>query len=171
LSTAEDLGSGAAEVPAAEADPAEFVDRRQRPTPMISRYTFLGGRRRSFRSVDHKTGSYVDLYDPRTAILMLVFFTLTVFDAVATVYYIDHVDGTEFNPIAQWMLDRGRVFFVFAKGVPTMVLLLFVLIHKNFRYGRAAIGVGFGFYFLLTVYHLVLQALAYRFALLGIPVG
>ena len=122
---------------------------------MLSRYTFFGGRRRS-------GGAYVDIYPLRTAIVILVFFALTVFDAVATVYYIDHVRGTEANPIAQWMLDRGRMFFVFAKGVPTMLLLLFVLLHKNFRYGRAALAVGFSFYFLLTGYHVLLQILAYR---------
>jgi hypothetical protein len=101
---------------------------------------------------------------------VLVFFALTVFDAVATVYYIDHVNGSEFNPIAQWMLDRGRVFFVFAKGVPTMLMLLFVMVHKNFRYGRAALAAGFTFYLALACYHLFLQVHALLLALEGAPV-
>jgi hypothetical protein len=79
---------------------------------------------------------------------------------MATVYYIDHAHGSEWNPLARWMLEEGRMFFMLAKGVPTAVLLLFVMIHKNFRYGRAALGIGFGFYFLLGIYHVTLQVMA-----------
>jgi hypothetical protein len=143
-------GSDASEAPG-------FADRRRRPTPMLSRYTFLGGRRRTFQSSNDAEDSYVDLYDARMVTLVLVFFALTVFDAIATVYYIDHVHGSEWNPIADWMLRRGRVFFVLAKGIPTGLMLLFVMIHKNFRYGRIALAIGFGFYFLLGLYHVFLQ--------------
>jgi hypothetical protein len=128
---------------------------------MLSRYTLRGGRRRAFARHGEAEDRYVDLYEAPTAILLLVFFGLTMFDALATVYYIDHVHGTEFNPIAQWMLDRGRLYFVLAKGIPTMLLLLFVMIHKNFRYGRIALGIGFLFYLLLAWYHLFLQISAY----------
>ena len=138
-----------------------FVERRSRPTPMFSRYTFLGGRRRSATEGE----SYVDLYDPATAALALVFFALTVFDAVATVYYIDHAQGTELNPLAQWMLDQGRMVFVFAKGVPTFLMLLFVMVHKNFRFGRMALAIGFSFYLLLAGWHLILQIQALVYVL------
>jgi hypothetical protein len=53
------------------------------------------------------------------------------FDAIATVYHIDHAHGSEWNPIADWMLQRGRIFFVMAKGVPTGLMLLFVMIHRT----------------------------------------
>jgi hypothetical protein len=138
-----------------------FVDRRKRPTPMLSRYTFFGGRRRTFHSANDAEDSYVDLYDRRLVTLVLVFFALTIFDAIATVYYIDHAHGSEWNPIADWMLNHGRVFFMLAKGVPTGLMLLFVMIHKNFRYGRIALAIGFGFYFLLGVYHVFLQSAAW----------
>lgn len=141
-----------------------FVDRRRRPTPMVSRYTFFGGRRRTFPSSNDAEDSYVDLYGSRLVTLVLVFFALTIFDAIATVYYIDHVHGTEWNPIADWMLRRGRVFFVLAKGIPTGLMLLFVMIHKNFRYGRIALAIGFAFYFLLGLYHVFLQTTAWFFA-------
>ena len=137
-----------------------FVERRKRPTPMVSRYTFFGGRRRDFLSEDEARDAYVDVYDRRLAMLVLVFFALTMFDAIATVYYIDHAHGSEANPIADWMLRQGRPYFVLAKGLPTALLLLFVMIHKNFRYGRLALALGFGFYFLLGIYHVTLQVLA-----------
>ena len=137
-----------------------FVERRQRPTPMVSRFTFFGGKRKQSRSPEESHDTYVDVYDSRLVVLVLVFFALTIFDAIATVYYIDHARGTEANPIADWMLRQGRPFFVMAKGVPTALLLLFVMIHKNFRYGRLALAIGFGFYFLLGIYHVTLQVLA-----------
>ena len=124
---------------------------------MLSRYTFVGGRRQSFQSATEAEDSYVDLYNSRLVTLVLVFFALTIFDAIATVYYIDHVQGSEWNPIAGWMLNQGRVFFVLAKGIPTGLMLLFVMIHKNFRYGRISLAIGFGFYFLLGIYHVSLQ--------------
>jgi len=133
-----------------------FVERRSRPTPMVSRYTFLGGRRREHPGEE----GYVDLYSRRSAALVLLFFGLTVFDAIATVYYIDHVHGSEWNPIADWLLQQGRIVFVLGKGIPTALLLLFVMLHKNFRYGRLALLIGFGFYLLLGLYHLVLQVIA-----------
>ena len=122
---------------------------------MVSRYTFLGGRRRG--AVEE---GYVDVYSPRAATLVLLFFGLTVFDAIATVYYIDHVHGSEWNPIADWLLQQGRILFVLGKGVPTGLLLLFVMVHKNYRYGRVALTLGFAFYLLLGIYHVVLQLLA-----------
>jgi hypothetical protein len=149
--------------PPTASDPAPragLVERRKRPTPMLSRYTFFGGRRSAFRTTGESRDAYVDVYDRRFVALVLVFFALTIFDAIATVYYIDHAHGTEWNPIADWMLRQGRPFFVLAKGVPTGLLLLFVMVHKNFRYGRIALSIGFGFYFLLAIYHVTLQLMA-----------
>lgn len=157
-----DEGVAAADSMASEAP--GFVDRRRRPTPMLSRYSFFGGRRRSFQSTIDAEDSYVDVYNSRLVTLVLVFFALTVFDAIATVYYIDHVHGSEWNPIADWMLKRGRLFFVLAKGIPTGLMLLFVMIHKNFRYGRIALAIGFAFYFLLGIYHVFLQTASWIFA-------
>lgn len=134
----------------------EFVERRQRPTPMLSRHTFFGGRRRGASDFE----GYIDLYSRRSAALVLLFFGLTVFDAIATVYYIDHVHGSEWNPIADFLLRQGRIVFVLGKGLPTALMLLFVMVHKNFRYGRVALLLGFGFYLLLGIYHVVLQSLA-----------
>ncbi|MFG0320312.1 MAG: DUF5658 family protein [Planctomycetota bacterium JB042] len=136
-------------------------DRRVRPTPVLSRYTFLGGRRLRPRRGHEREGAFVDVYSGRLAALLLIFFALTVFDSVATLYYL-RKGGTEANPIAQWMIDQGNVEFVVIKGVLTGVCVLFVLMHKNFRYARYAIGVGFSFYFVLAIYHLVLQVHAWK---------
>ncbi len=123
---------------------------------MFSRYTFFGGRRRHVRRDSEREGAFVDLYEPRLALLVCAFFFLTVVDSVSTVIYL-RKGGSELNPIAQAMLDHGEVAFVFIKGVLTMICSLFVLLHKNFRYANVALGIGFSFYFALAIYHLVLQ--------------
>jgi len=150
------------EVPATP-EPAERrrgPDRRRRPTPMLSRYTFVGGRRRSGgRRPGEDDNVYVDVYSPKLILLVLLFFALTVVDSVSTLIYLGK-GGQELNPIAQWMIDRGSHFFVLAKGVLSGVILLFVMLHKSFSYARLALGIGFGFYLLLGVWHLVLQVRA-----------
>jgi Domain of unknown function (DUF5658) len=123
---------------------------------MFSRYTFLGGRRRSVRRDKEREGTFVDLYEPRLALLVCAFFFLTVLDSVSTVIYL-RKGGTELNPIAQAMLDQGEVAFVFIKGSLTLICALFVLLHKNFRYANAALTIGFAFYFALALWHLYLQ--------------
>lgn len=135
-------------------------DRRRRATPMLSRHTFFGGRRRTGgRRAGEDENVYVDVYSPRLILFVLLLFALTVVDSVSTLIYLSK-GGQELNPIAQWMIDRGSHFFVVAKGVLSGLILLFVMLHKNFSYARLALGVGFSFYLLLGVWHLVLQVRA-----------
>jgi hypothetical protein len=134
-------------------------DRRQRATPMLSRYTFHGGRRKGGRRDGEVENIYVDVYSPMLVGLLVVFFALTVIDSVSTLIYLGK-GGQELNPIAQWMIDQGPLFFVLAKGILSGLCLLFVMLHKTFKPARLALGVGFAFYFLLGGYHLVLQIMA-----------
>ncbi len=134
-------------------------DRRRRPTPMVSRYTFFGGRRASGRRDGESENVYVDVYSPRMVALLLLFFALTVLDSVSTLVYLGK-GGHELNPVAQWMINQGPFFFVLTKGVVSGLCLLFVLLHKTFRPARVALAIGFAFYFALGAYHLVLQVLA-----------
>jgi len=131
-------------------------DRRINPTPFLSRYSFLGGKRHHYRRGIEEDSAYVDLYNQRMVIFLLIFFILTVIDSVSTLIYIDK-GGRELNPVAQWMMNQGDYFFILCKGVLTGVCILFVMIHKNFKYSRLAILVGFAFYFILAIYHMVLQ--------------
>jgi hypothetical protein len=134
-------------------------DRRRRQTPMLSKYTFFGGRRVAGRREGERENVYVDVYSPRLVALLLLFFALTVIDSVSTLVYLGK-GGQELNPIAQWMIDQGGMFFVLAKGILSGLCLLFVMLHKNFRPARLALGIGFSFYFALGAYHLVLQVMA-----------
>jgi hypothetical protein len=91
--------------------------------------------------------------------LLLLFFALTVLDSVSTLVYLGK-GGHELNPVAQWMINQGPMFFVVTKGVVSGLCLLFVMLHKTFRPARVALAIGFAFYFALGSYHLVLQVLA-----------
>jgi len=153
------IGSEMDSAPTEQQFPSRGPDRRRRATPMLSRYTFFGGRRREGRRDGETENIYVDVYSPRLVMLMLFFFALTVGDSVSTLIYLGK-GGSEMNPIAQWMIDQGGMFFVVVKGVLSGLCLLFVMLHKTFRPARVAIGVGFAFYSVLGAYHLVLQAMA-----------
>src|SRR5215470_13732589 len=118
--------------------PKRGPDRRQRPTPMLSRYSFVGGRRRSGRRDGEVENVYVDVYSPRLVLLLLLFFALTVLDSVSTLVYLGK-GGQELNPIARWMIGQSDLFFVLAKGILSGLCLLFVMLHKNFRPARLAL--------------------------------
>jgi hypothetical protein len=126
---------------------------------MLSPYSFIRGRRVGGRRTGEAENAYVDVYSPRLVGLLLLFFSLTVIDSVSTLVYLGK-GGRELNPVAQWMIDQGPLTFVTLKGVVSGLCLLFVMLHKNFRAARVALGIGFAFYFLLGAYHLVLQVLA-----------
>lgn len=123
---------------------------------MLSWYTLFGGRRQAGRRDGETENCYVDVYSPKLVGLLLIFFALTVVDSVSTLVYLGK-GGRELNPIAQWMIEQGAGFFVVLKGTLSGLCLLFVMLHKNFRAARTALAIGFAFYFLLGVYHLVLQ--------------
>jgi len=131
-------------------------DRRSRPTPIFSRWSLFGGRRKTIRRAEEQEGSFVDVYGKAVVALLLFFFVLTIFDSVATLVYLGK-GGRELNPVAQWMIDQGAMFFVLAKGSLSGLCLLFVMLHKNFKTARIAMGVGFFFYLLLGLYHVALQ--------------
>ena len=150
-----DAGPAGGDAPARPRGP----DRRQRPTPILSRYSFISGRREAGRRAGEIENIYVDVYSPRLVLLLLFFFALTVVDSVSTLVYLGK-GGRELNPIAQWMIDQGPSFFVIAKGVLSGLCLVFVMLHKAFKPARIALAVGFAFYFALGAYHLVLQILA-----------
>ncbi|MBU0753783.1 MAG: hypothetical protein KJ645_01495 [Planctomycetes bacterium] len=139
-----------------DSDQYRGPDRRRYPTPALSKYTFFGGKRFNHRRIQEAHGAYVDLYSRSLVIFLLIFFSLTVLDSVSTLIYLEK-GGREFNPIAQWMIDQGDVFFILCKGIMTAICILFIMVHKNFKYSRVAILTGFSFYFFLSIYHIVLQ--------------
>ena len=133
-------------------------DRRQRPTPLFSRYTFFGGRRASDRRRSDVSSGYVDRYEAWLAAALVTIAALCALDAVFTLLYIQK-GGSEANPIMAAVIEWGPQPFLVLKCVVTNVGLLVLCLHKNFKYVKQVIGALLGIYGALLVYHLYLAAM------------
>src|SRR5262245_853606 len=144
---------------AGEAGSREVVhrgpDRRQRPTPRFSRYTFWGGRRKGPRRGEENEGSFVDLYGRRLFLLVLWIALMNVGDSFFTLVHLQ-AGGVELNPVAKMLLTTGRWNFVFAKSILIGLALIVLAVHKNFHLARIGLWTAAGTYTCLVVYHLLL---------------
>jgi hypothetical protein len=90
---------------------------------------------------------------------VVVVLVLNILDAWLTLLYLGY-GGTEANPVARKLLEWGTQWFLGAKSLLVTGCLLFLAIHKTFRWVRPALRVLIWFYGGLLVYHLCLQAQA-----------
>ncbi len=135
--------------------PNRGPDRRQRPTPRFSRYTFFGGRRRKARRPEEREGSFVDRYNPRVVLAVVWVALMNVGDSFFTLMHLQG-GGIELNPVAAELLRTGRLGFVFWKSLLIAIALLVLVQHKNFWLARAGLWLAAGAYTLLNLYHLSL---------------
>ena len=131
-------------------------DRRRRPTPMVSRYYLLGGRRRSVRRVGDSTAVYVDRIGQTVSILLLLIFFFHCLDAILT---LDHLGrgGKELNPLMDYLIRHGTGTFVLAKLAMAAVGLWFLGVHKNFPFVRKGIAFLFILYAFVIGYQMLLM--------------
>ena len=134
-------------------------DRRVGPTPRISRFSFLGGRRRQFRREEEKEGSFVDRYSIRLWLLILWVALMNIGDSYFTLVHLQ-AGGIELNPIAGALLGTGRAGFVFVKSVLIALALCVLCLHKNFFLARLGLWIAAGSYTMLFAYHLSLFRVA-----------
>ncbi|HET6204119.1 MAG TPA: DUF5658 family protein [Planctomycetota bacterium] len=125
--------------------PPSSEDRRRR---VVSRHLFFGGRRRASR-----VNSYVDIYGPGLLAATCAILGLNVLDSILTVIHIGR-GGAEMNPLMRWLLDQGQVPFLFWKSLVVGVGVVFLCMHKNFRLGRAGLGLALSSYGGLLGYHI-----------------
>jgi len=132
-------------------------DRRRRPTPIFSRYTIFG-RRQAFRRQEEGGNAYVDRYSPRMMAALVTIMVLCVLDALFTLLYLQR-GGSELNPIMAAAIRMGVGPFLAIKNGLTILGVLFLCLHKNFRHVKPVIAGVLGLYLLLLLYHLYLTAL------------
>jgi hypothetical protein len=131
-------------------------DRRKRPTPRFSRFTFLGGRRRTGgRRPGESEGAFVDQYSGRLVFAMGLIAVLNSLDSYFTLLHLQS-GGIELNPVAESMLRTGRLSFVLLKALLIIVPLVVLTMHKNFKLARVGIWSAAGAYGVLVLYHLSL---------------
>lgn len=134
------------------------ADRRDRPT-VVGPANLRGGRRRRGRRRGEERNIYVDRYRVRDLGLAAAVLVLNILDAYLTVLYLAY-GGAEANPVAAWLLECGVGWFLGAKSFAVSLCLLFLVVHKTFRFVRPALRALLFFYAALLVYHLYLQASA-----------
>ena len=141
-----------------ETDPRLAVDRRARPTPLLSRY-WLIGRRRGGRRVGEFENIYVDRYTPFEVSLVIGVLMLSVLDMVFTVIHLN-AGGSEANPVMAWILSTGgQTLFIVVKIASTLIGLFVLLIHVRFRRVRPLLTFTFLVYAGIFVFHMYLMHL------------
>jgi hypothetical protein len=130
-------------------------DRRRTPTPRFSLYALFGGRRTQVRREGEREGTFVDRY--RRGVVLLIAWT-ALMNAGDSTFTLIHLQsgGIELNPVAEFLLQTGRVGFVLTKAFFITLALLVLVLHKNFVLARWGLFVAAGTYTLLNVYHLSL---------------
>ena len=132
-------------------------DRRNRPTPFMSRFTFVGGNRARGRRAGEDTAIFVDLYGQTLFLVGTLILLLNMLDAWFTIMLLG-IGGEEVNPVANLMLNSGTGTFLFVKtagiGVCTAVLIMI----KNFRGAKLGLGIVVCAYSVLLVWHFYLAS-------------
>jgi len=113
-------------------------ERRVRPTPLLSKFTF-GGRRRTFRrKVDQQRGGYVDRYSPELFFFLILILGLNILDALFTQMILDF-GGWEVNPIVDAVISLFQEkFWIWKFAVVSASLVIFCL-HSKFRFVKEVI--------------------------------
>lgn len=143
-------------VPSGDGGDGRGPDRRRRPTPILSRWSFRGGRRgMGGRRPGENLRAFVDLYPTRDAAILIAFLFLNLLDAHFTLIYLQR-GGEEANPVAVGLLHLGMESFIFLKGLGITAGAVFFCLLRNWRNARLGVLLVLFFYQLLFAYHLLL---------------
>ncbi len=110
----------------------ELQDRRKRPTPGLSRFSFFGRRRGFRREADRLKGGYIDRYSPGLFLLLILILALNILDALLTILILDH-GGWEMNPFVRSAIEHfGEEFWVWKFIIVSLALIL-LCAHSKFK--------------------------------------
>lgn len=135
------------------------IDRRKKPTPLLSRYTFRGRRRGNRRGSDPKSRYYVDWVEGnyRTAVFAIGAFILL--DAAATLEILSR-GGTEANPLMAVLLGHSVWAFLLVKIGGALVAVLVLGVHRHFPNIRGLGAVLLAAYGGIALYHFLLLVIS-----------
>ena len=107
-------------------------DRRQRPTPVLSRFILRGRRKDLRRKEDRERGGYVDHYGSGLLFLIVLIAGLNILDALLTMMILED-GGLEINPIVHSVIQiYGDRFWIWKFAMVSVSLILLCL-HNKFR--------------------------------------
>jgi hypothetical protein len=124
-------------------------DRREQPTPALSRYTLLGRRKAIRRKEDQPKGGYVDRYSPILLFFLILIIGLNILDAFFTLLILD-LKGWEANPVVRSVIDLYGTEFWIWKFFIVSVSIALLCLHSRFRLVKEVI-VGISCLYLLVV--------------------
>ncbi len=136
-------------------DQRAAVDRRRRPTPLLSRHTFLGRRKSLRRKSDREKGGYVDRYSSALLALLILIVGLNILDSLFTMAILDR-KGWEVNPIVESVIQlHGDGFWIWKFGLVSFCLVLLCL-HSKFKQIKNVIIFLSSIYLCVVLYQLFL---------------
>ena len=107
------------------------------------------------RRADEREGSFVDRYGFGVVLAIGWTALMNAGDSVFTLVHLQS-GGIELNPVADSLLQTGRLGFVAFKALLMTAALLVLAVHKNFSLARVGLWIAAGSYTLLNLYHLSL---------------
>jgi hypothetical protein len=138
-----------------DTDKCILKERRKRPTPGLSWYTFFGRRKGFSKEYDHKKGGYIDRYSPKLFFALVIILGLNILDVILTMVILEH-QGYELNPVVRSAIDvYGDRFWVWKYGIVSACLLLLCL-HIKFKRVKTIIVASCFIYFAVVLYQIIL---------------
>ncbi len=125
---------------------------------MISKFLFRGGRVRGRREGESRN-SYFDLLPRGDLVLGFSILGLNLLDALFTLVIVGADLTREANPLARWLLEAGTEWFLFSKAAVVALCILFLALHRTFRFVKPAMWALCTFYSVLLGYHLHLLSM------------
>lgn len=146
-------------------DRRDISDRRSKPTPPFSRYSFKG-RRKAARRTEEAENYYVDRYESRYLILIAAIMCLCFLDAFLTAKLLQ-MGAVELNVFMLVFMEKNMVLAFIVKYALTAICLTYVLIHKNFKIFRrlrtkTLVYSVLGIYLILVAYEIYSYILCLR---------
>jgi hypothetical protein len=115
----------------------------------------LGGQRQGARREGEGEDTYIDQPARHVTLLVSIILGSSILDALLTLLYLER-GGGEANPLMAVAIHSGHAWFVALKMLLTIVGVIMLAIHQNFRLGlRGLYGLTI-IYMALLVYHSVL---------------
>lgn len=130
-------------------------DRRTKATRPLCKYTFVG-RRKTARRKDEADNYYVDKYEGKYLFLFGLIIVFAIFDTIFSLKIFEF-GGEEINPFMSILIKESLTLALIIKYVITVMSILIILIHKNFRIfkfikTRFVIHRIFNIYFAVLIY-------------------
>jgi len=136
-------------------------DRRRKNSLRTALHSVYRNRRSAVRRVDDEpVNVYVDRHEPWLIYMALGAMLLSTTDAFFTLALLQH-GSYEMNPFMDYFIQKDVQLFFIVKFSMTAICIMFVLMHKNFRFLRMFNGyhvlyTSFALYSLLICYELTM---------------